>query len=386
MAELDPFKTESPKKNLPGRDLPERNLRIALGSSQGIPYPALCRLAACLPTWCDADLSRITGLAAEVGLPKRALRRALELRSMADSLARRQERLAEKHDCRLLVPGDPEYPRPLHDLALPPPLLYCRGKIPKGPAVAMVGSRAMDAYGREVATVFSRGLAQAGVTVISGFARGIDAICHRGAMDAPVGKTLAVHGCGLDLDYPSGQRRLAEQIAMRGASLSEFPFGREPRAWHFPVRNRLIAALAEATLVIQAAGRSGSLNTAHHALELGRDVFAVPGRVTDPLAQGTNGLIADGALVARTPEDVLDGLCLARIASAGAELETAEPTPPLPKGPAGQILEHLPAGSPRSAEDLAAACDKPIDRVLALLLELELGGWIRREPGPVYVR
>jgi DNA processing protein len=168
--------------------------------------------------------------------------------------------------------------------------------------------------------------------------------------------------------------------------LTEFAFGREPRGWHFPVRNRLIAALAHGTLVVQAARRSGSLITAHHAMELGRDVFAVPGRIFDPLSQGCNSLIADGALVARTAEDILDGLCLAKVEKLGIELSTPSPCKPPPKGFAGTLLDHLPEGEALSAEDLANACGKAIDRVLAALLELELGGWLRREPGPVYVR
>jgi DNA processing protein len=292
--------------------------------------------------------------------------------------------------------ADAAYPAALRDLALPPPVLALRGRLPEGPAVAVVGSRRADGYGREAAAYFAGELAAAGVTVVSGFARGVDAVAHRATLAAG-GTTVAVLGCGIDVDYPSGHAELGAGIAGRGGVVSEFACASPPRTWHFPVRNRLIAALGRLTLVIQAAPRSGSLSTAHHALELGRDVWAVPGRIFDELALGTNALVADGAYPARAASDLLAALGLdppgggpsrfrapAVSTDAGAAPAAALPAPP--PGLAGELLAALPEGVARTVDELAAALDLPVDRVLGALLELELGGWLRREPGPVYVR
>ena len=242
--------------------------------------------------------------------------------------------------------------------------------------------------------------------IVSGFARGIDRTAHRAALGAPRGRTVAVLGCGIDVDYPRGQRALAARIAERGALVSEFPFGSEPRPWHFPIRNRVIAALAWATLVMQAKHKSGSLITAHHALELGRDVYALPGRIFDERAQGTNALLADGALLAATPDDVLEGgarhgllalagqreLFAAPAAGGGgvppesAPAAGAPAAEPRPTGAAGKVLEAMPPGRAQTVEDVAGRVEMPVDQVLGTLLELELTGWVRREPGPVYVR
>jgi DNA processing protein len=258
--------------------------------------------------------------------------------------------------------------------------------------VAIVGSRRMDAYGREAATLFARELARAGLAIVSGFAHGVDAAAHRAALAAPDGRTLAVLGTGLGVDYPRGHRRLGDEIAQRGALVTEFPCGARPQTWHFPVRNRLIAALASATLVVQAALRSGSLVTAHLALDLGRDVWAVPGRIFDELALGANGLLRDGAQLALDPRDLLESLPLALRArlpelvphsSAGVRRDDPRPRP---TGMAGATLEALVPGEPRDPEEVAAAAKLGVQEVLGALLELELGGWVRRLPGPLFAR
>jgi DNA processing protein len=301
------------------------------------------------------------------------------------------------------------YPRSLLDHPLPPPVLYVRGEVPRAPQVAIVGSRRMDRYGREATELFAAGLARAGVVVVSGFALGVDQAAHRASL-AVGGKTVAILGCGLDIAYPRDSRKLADDIAGQGAMVSEFPMGVEPRAWHFPVRNRVIAALSLGTLVVQAKPRSGSLITAHLALELGRDVWAVPGGIFDVLSMGTNGLIFDGAALVTSPDDVLDHIGLGGFstgASGGSggvlqgrlfggqppARETPEPSPsrmertvPLPKGKPGQIVEALRGRSGgTTAEAVGALVDVTVDRALALLLELELGGWVERLPGPLYV-
>ncbi len=366
-----------------------RDWLIALNATNRLTRGVLCRLATCTDRWLgaqeDAGLPR---LAASLGVPSEPLRRVLRLRANAVALADHEERRAEDHASKIITLLDTDYPPSLRELALPPPVLYLRGELPTGPAVAIIGSRRMDAYGREVAETFAGKLAAAGVIVVSGFAIGVDTVAHRAAVAQRGGRTIAVLGCGIDIDYPRGNRQLATAISSsNGASMSEFPLGALPRPWHFPVRNRVIAALSSCTLVIQAALKSGSLITAHHALELGRDIYAVPGRIFDELALGANALLADGAFVARTPDDLLDGLAMGqRELFQPSSTVPSTPAVPLPAGFPGKLLNAMPVGSEQTAEDIACRLDTAIDRVLAALLELELAGWLRRGPGPIYVR
>ncbi len=377
-----------------------RDLLIALNAAARITRAALCRLALSLEAWHEAAAAS-PALAARLGVPIEQLRRAIAVRARAAEDAGRELERARRAGCEIDTLGDPAYPPQLGELALPPPVLYRRGTLDQAPVAAIVGSRKMDGYGREAAESFAAGLAAAGVTVASGFARGIDSAAHRAALAAG-GRTIAVLGCGLDVDYPRRQSRLKDEIAANGAVLSELPLGAEPRPWHFPIRNRLLAALASTTLVVQAKERSGSLITAHHAMELGRDVYAVPGRIFDDLSLGTNSLLADGAFVARCPEDILVSFSLAghqqtlfpfpgegaetKTGSATQEDDTAQVVESLPEGAPGKLLEAFVPGRPQTAEDVAGRLELPVDQVLGTLLELELGGWVRREPGPVYVR
>jgi DNA processing protein len=376
-----------------------RDLLIALNTT-ALSRAAVCRLAAELDRWTGpalpADPAR---RAAELGVPPAQLARALAVLPRAGDLARREEERAAGLSAHLLTLLDPGYPELLRQLALAPPILYIRGVLPAGPAVAVVGSRRADAYGREVADLFARALGAAGVAVVSGFARGVDAIAHRGALAAG-GRTVAVLGCGLGVDYPQGHAALGEEIAAQGAVVSEFPCSLPPRTWHFPVRNRIIAALSEGTLVVQAASRSGSLITARHALDLGREVWAVPGRIFDERSLGPNALIRDGARLVEHPRDILEGLHLEgtgrpALHLVGAADEIRIPTPPGPPGPplpeglAGRVLAALPAGSPGATlapEDVAARAGLAVEVALGVLLELELEGWVKRHPGPAYGR
>ncbi len=362
-----------------------RDLLIALNASDSITRGALCRLALQVDEWQDAPPGKdLTTLAHRLGVPLCQLRRALGLSHQVPLLAASETAKAAAWGGAIVTLHDAAYPLQLRELALPPPVLYLRGELPSGPAIAIVGARRMDAYGREVASYFAQALAGRAVTVISGFARGVDTVAHRAALDAG-GKTVAVLGCGIDVPYPEGQEALAEEIVRHGAILSEFPLGSPPRAWHFPQRNRVIAALGKSTLVVQAALRSGSLITAHHALELGRDVFAVPGPIFAELAQGTNALLAEGAQLACCADDVLEQLG----AVAGGFNSPSVPTPaavPPPTGLAGKVLAVLPLHSKLTVEDITALVQAPIEQVLSALLELELAGWLRREPGPLYCR
>jgi DNA processing protein len=372
-----------------------RELLIALNAATEISRPAVYRLSQELDRWFNAgDAGGDSDqLAAELGVPRAQCAKALGLRGRARELAGRETAAVAKQGGRILTLEDSGYPAGLLQLSPPPPVLTVRGEMPEGPAVAIVGSRRADAYGREAAELFARSLAAAGIVIVSGFARGIDAAAHRSALAAPAGRTIAVLGCGLAVDYPKGHAKLAAEIAERGAVLSEFPCNLIPRAWHFPLRNRSIAALAAGTLVVQAAHRSGSLITARHALDLGRDVWAVPGRIFDESSLGANALIRDGASLAQHPADLLEVL-LPRLPRSAAQLAFPAMPPPLapdpgpepPPGFPGQVLAEIPKGATRGAEEMAVRLDIPIDRVLAALLELELEGWVKRLPGSIFGR
>lgn len=378
-----------------------RALLVALNAHPRLSRPAMYRLAQEMSRWLGSR-EPAGDLARAVGVPETQMARALALaarpREVAAAAAR-ELAAAEKLGARLILAGDPDYPEALRQLPLPPPVLAVRGEIPTGlpgSAVAVVGSRKADPYGKEVAELFSRALAEAGVTVVSGFAKGVDAAAHRGAIAAAgdlAGRTVAVLGCGLETDYPVGHTALGKEIAARGALISEFPCDAGPRSWHFPVRNRVIAALAAGTLVVQAAPRSGSLVTARHSLDLGREVWAVPGRIFDERSLGPNALIRDGATLVQHPREILEALFPGSqrplpLLPEKAEAPTA-PRPPLPDpppGPPGEILAVLPAGSTRAPEELAAATGLAVDQVLGGLLELELLGLVRRSAGGLYSR
>ncbi|MDY7092598.1 MAG: DNA-processing protein DprA [Acidobacteriota bacterium] len=378
-----------------------RALLIALNASPDLHRAVICRLAQELEAWITPGVTAET-VSRRLAVPEKQARRALAVLPRAEAICRREETAAKTIGARLVTRVDDDYPAPLLDLHLPPAALYVQGELPAAPAVALVGSRKATEYGLEAAAFFGRSLAQAGLTVVSGFALGVDAAAHRGALNAAGGTTVAVLGCGLDVAYPRQHKELGEQIVTAGARVSEMPLGWLPRRWTFPIRNRIIAALARGTLVVQAARRSGSLITAHHALELGRDVWAIPGPIFEEKALGTNGLIRDGALLVQHPRDILDALGLSTPASsvtapspAGAQTTAPQLLPPQPatedhrqppKGLAGKLLQHLPTGTRRSPDDLCLLTDSAMDEVLGALLDLELQGWLRRLPGPVYGR
>lgn len=216
------------------------------------------------------------------------------------------------------------FPARLHDLLDPPPVLWVRGRqeLLDGPAVAVVGTRRASAYGLELAGSVARGLAAAGVTVVSGLALGIDSAAHRGALAAPDPRTAAVLACGADRAYPRRHADLHRRIGEHGLIVSELAPAAPPFRWSFPARNRIMAALADLTIVVEAAEQSGSLITAGFAADLGRGVCAVPGRVTARNAAGSNRLLRDGAAVIRDAADALDELFGAGAgAAAGAEAE-----------------------------------------------------------------
>jgi DNA processing protein len=256
------------------------------------------------------------------------------------------------------------YPSLLTALHDPPAVLHVRGdvQILTEPAVAVVGARSCSPYGAQVARGLARELAGAGAVVVSGLARGIDGEAHRGALEAG-GRTVAVLGCGIDRDYPRSHAELAGRIRASGAVVSEYPPGTEPAPWRFPARNRIIAGLCAATVVVEARERSGALITADFALELGRDVFAVPGEITSLLSAGTNDLLRQGAAPLLGAEDVLSALGLEN---------GARRLPPLSPA-AAQVLRLLADGA-RDADEVARSSGRTTAEVAAVLVELELAG------------
>jgi DNA processing protein len=296
---------------------------------------------------------------------------------------------------RAVTRVSPEYPPELLDLELPPPVLWVRGALPGGPFLSVVGPRNADRWALDAARGFACDLAARGLVVVSGFARGVDATAHRSALEAPGGRTVAVLGCGHGVAYPRQHHALAGPISEAGAVVSEFACGTPPAAWRFPVRNRIIAALGLGTLVIQASARSGSLITARLALELGREVYAVPGRPADRRSAGSNLLLRDGAHVALDASSVLDTLPLAvlqRLEAAAA----AEPAASVDAatvhvegsgrrgaasrqmgGIARRVLQELEGGC-TAVEELARRLGLGMDVLLPVLLQLELDGSVRR--------
>jgi DNA processing protein len=274
----------------------------------------------------------------------------------------------------------PSYPPPLTELAAPPAVLHVAGgleRLVREATVAIVGTRRPSPSGTEVARALARGIAAAGIAVVSGMATGIDAAAHRGALDAQA-PTIAVLAGAAERPYPAAARSLHARIRATGAVVSELPPGTRPRRWMFPARNRLIAALAAMTIVVEARAGSGALITARHAGELGRRLGAVPGTVTSPLATGPHELLRAGAELIRGPEDVLDALFGADRSSAGRVSSRA----PL-SGPTRMLLDALAEG-----HNIAAALSRAslaADDGLAALASLELAGWVRREPGGRYV-
>ena len=256
--------------------------------------------------------------------------------------------------------------RAIHD---PPAGLFLRGRaeseLLSRPAVAVVGARACSGYGASVGRSLARELAAAGLVVVSGLARGIDAEAHRGALEAN-GATVAVLGCGIDCDYPAAHAELARRVAEGGVIVSEYAPGVEPAPWRFPARNRIVAGLCAATAVVEARERSGALITADLALEEGRDVFAVPGEITSSLSAGTNALLKLGAAPLTSAADVL--------ASFGIEPEPVQ-------GESSPLLELLPA----SADELVRKTGLGADAVARTLVELELEGRLAVRDG-VYRR
>jgi DNA processing protein len=281
----------------------------------------------------------------------------------------------------ILTLADTAYPRLLLEIADPPPLLYLTGRreLIERPALAMVGSRNATAQGARNAQQFGRAFSDAGLTVVSGLALGIDAAAHLGGLEGK-SSTIAVLGTGPDIVYPRQNAELSAQIAERGLLLTEFPLGTAGSANHFPRRNRLISGLARGCLVVEAALASGSLITARAALEQGREVFAIPGSIHSPLSKGCHALIKQGAKLVESAEDVLSELSGFQRGAATSPRETPS------AASADDPLLACMGFDPIDLDSLCARSGMSVERVSSELLRLELGGRIASLPGGAFQR
>jgi len=295
----------------------------------------------------------------------------------------------KKDDCHVMCWQDGDYPALLREIPDPPPVLFIRGdrSLLGSLQLAMVGTRKPSPLASRTTHAFAKHFARFGLTVTSGLALGVDKAAHQGAL-AGDGYTIAVAATGLDRVYPAGHRDLAADIIKRGAMVSEFPIGTQPKPGYFPRRNRIISGLSLGVLVVEAAVKSGSLVTARHAMEQGREVFAIPGSIHNPLAKGCHHLIRQGAKLIETADDVLEDLASLSVfaanegAATGLDIEASEPA--LEADYLG-LLEKI-AFDPISIDELITETSFTAEEISSMLLVLELQGLVSSAPGGLFYR
>jgi DNA processing protein len=336
-----------------------RKLVRALGSAEAVwdEDPAVWRQAVRMQ---DSSVQRLDSWRRNMKLPERVVSHL------------------EQQEVQVLFHQDIEFPRGLHDLDDAPLVLFARGDVSllQRPSVAIVGTRRASSYGIEAARFVSETLAKAGLTVVSGMALGIDAAAHESAIETS-GSTIAVLGCGIDICYPPSHRALYHRIiTQQGLIVSEYPPGKRGQKYYFPERNRLIAALGQITVVIQAGEKSGALRTVDSALELGRDVYVVPGPITSLHFRGSHRLLQQGAIPLLDPHEVLSDLGVVH-----------DPVSQIERGvPKRWELLYEEVFESSHAGHIALALGWPPSTVYAGLLELELGGWLTRRSDGSYER
>lgn len=316
---------------------------------------------------------------ARSGLDRKSLQALLAARDRLD-LDAEMARISE-FGARVVTLADDSYPRLLREVSLPPPVLYYKGSLLPADdyAVAVVGTRHVKTYGREVTRYLAGELARNKITVVSGLALGIDAAAHQAALDAG-GRTIAVLGSGLDVIYPGENTGLARSIVASGAVVTEYPLGTKPDRGNFPARNRIISGLSLGTLVTQAGERSGALITAYHALEQGREVFSVPGSILDGGCSGTNQLIQRGeAKLVLKAADILEELNLSMV-SATFQERVIVPGDATER----ELLKQL-SDEPVHVDEIARAAALPIAQVTGALTLMELKGMVRQAGGMSFV-
>lgn len=309
-------------------------------------------------------------------------------RDKNEGLAERIAEQCEKKHIAVYMEADEKYPPLLKEIFQPPMVLFCRGELqPFAHRIAMVGARKFTLYGKHVAEELGAEIASRGITVVSGGARGIDTSSHTGALKT--GRTVAVLGCGIDVVYPPENRALFDEIAEKGAVISEYSPGTAPLAPFFPARNRIISGLSMGTLVVEAAERSGSLITAELALSQGRDVFAVPGSIYSPTSEGCNRLIQQGAKLVRSVDDVLSEYNMAAPKKRSTKKRSSEEEMPAGLSAEEQkIYELLSLAQAMTVDEIIYALHGSGDaaNVAFLLLQMELRGYVEEDENHAYCR
>ncbi len=384
----------------------ERAMYLAIAMTPGIGPHRLATLLQACTTSLGAHSAPFSFLSALPGFSRAA---ATAVREARVEEGHRLLRQAEEMGARVMTLLDSDYPALLHTIGEPPPVIFLLGNcgLLDCPAVAIVGSRDHSPYGAEVCRTLATAAARRGIVVISGMARGLDAVGHIAALDAG-GGTIGVLGNGLGVVYPAANRALYERVATHGLLLTEFPPGERPSVYTFPRRNRLISALARATVVVEAASGSGALITADAALEQGRDVLAVPGNITSHTSVGTNRLIRDGAVPVLDTADLLglypeadktdradktDGAGKADEAGVSpndhgaTNHRTVEPPEPdLTLTPTEQRILGVMGTGPALVDELAARAEVPVPEALSALFTLELAGRVEQWAGGLFAR
>jgi DNA processing protein len=322
---------------------------------------------------CETPPRRIASILNVTDEQARLVKNPLHLPAIRDTVSRWRETTTTIED--------PGYPSLLLEISDPPSALFVEGDLDllSRPMVGIVGSRRASTYGIAVARKLASELSAAGITVVSGFARGIDIAAHRAAIEHR-GSTVAVLGTGLDVPYPRGHGKDRRRLRESGLLVTEFPPGRPPLAQNFPVRNRIIAGLSLGVVVVEATARSGSLITARMAAEQNREVFAVPGPLFSAASEGPNRLIQYGAKLVHDIDDILEELLLPDLGPRPPRAEAPQVPPSLKS-----ILDRLEVATPTHIDTLSTVLDQPVNLLAAHLLELELDGHIRSLPGGVYV-
>ena len=332
----------------------------------------------------------LTGLEAQ-HLPAAVAQAIHSRRPMSD--AAKELAQAQAAGCKLLTWDEPEYPTRLREIYDPPPLLYVKGNVGllNRHLISIVGARRPTPYGNQMAQRLAKDLADRGLVIVSGAARGIDASAHRGALSSATGATIGVLGCGIDVVYPKENKKIFEEIEQRGVLISEFPMGTFPAPQNFPIRNRVIAGMALGVVVVEGAQYSGSLITARLAMEFGREVYGVPGNATQPSSFGPNQLIKQGAKLATSWEDVVEELPT----PVRAELMPVEDVPHAERaalieetlGPSERPLYNLLSlDEARHVDELVENSGLSSSEVLAALFDLELKGVVRQLPGKQFLK
>ena len=353
----------------------------ALAAVEGIGSAAMLRL---YDRFKDMSLawSAARSELIEAGIPKERAAQVVEERKRIDPDIEMER--VESANARLITFGSAAFPPLLREIPSPPAVLYIKGGFTEQDltrTIAIVGTRRISPYGRQITSLLAADLAAAGLTVISGLAFGVDGAAHRATLDAG-GRTIAVLGTGIDIVYPAKHRRLAEEVAESGAVVTEFPPGTKPAGENFPQRNRIISGLSVATLVTEAPAKSGALITASFANHQGRDVLAAPGDVFSVNSAGCNALIRDGAAMARNSDDVLETI---NFAARAIQLPfEVEPPPPM-REDERQVVEAL-SLKPIHRDEITRACGLPAHKVAALLTIMEMKGLAKDVGGGHYVQ